>query len=476
MGRRDFVKFLGAAGGALTLGGTCSGKASPGRRPNLLVIVADDLGYGDICGYSCHAGSTPNIDSIAAHGIRFIDAHVTAPVCSPSRAGFMTGRYQQRFGFEFNAGGLQRAHKEGLGLPPSETTLADTLKAAGYATGIIGKWHLGSQPHLHPQKRGFDEFFGCLHGANLYVEPLAAPGIHYVKASDESYRETRPELNPIMRGTTPVDEKRFLTRAFAEEAASYIERHKEEPFFLYLAFNAPHTPLQITDEYYDRFAHITDERHRIYAAMVNALDDAVGAVLATLRSSGLWDDTLLVFFSDNGCATYTRACYNDPLLGGKLTLFEGGQRIPFMMQYPGVLTPGTQYHRMVSTLDLFPTLVSMAGGTLPAGRDGVDLIPFLTGKATREPHDLLYWRSGTNLAVRQGKWKLVKLGRGNHVLLYDVSVDIAEKNDLSAQFPGKVKEMSALLSAWNSQLAEPLWPPRQVIPYEQDGLKFDLFV
>ena len=484
MGRREFVRLAGTAAGALALGGVACkttqlapvAAAKTGRRPNFVVLVADDLGYGDVCGYSCKGGSTPNIDSIAANGVRCTDGHVTAPVCSPSRAGFLTGRYQQRFGFEFNAGGVARSHKEGLGLPTSEITLADSLKASGYATGLVGKWHLGSQPQLQPQSRGFDEFYGFLHGSNLYVEPLDAPGTHFVKASDEEARQTRPELNPIMRGREPVEEKRFLTAAIAEEACGFIQRHREEPFFLYVAFNAPHTPLQITDEYYQRFAHIADERHRIYAAMVAALDDGVGSILASLKQQGLWDDTLVAFFADNGCATYTEACFNDPLLGGKLTLFEGGQRVPFLVQYPGVLPKGVEYGRAISTLDLFPTFVSLAGGTMPAGRDGVDVVPFLTGSAAGDPHEALFWRSGTNLAVRQGKWKLVNLGRGTHVLLFDVSADIGETTDLAAQNPAKVKELSALLAAWDAQLAEPLWPARRVIHVEQQGLKFDLFV
>jgi len=442
----------------------------------VIVIVADDLGYGDVCGYSCRGLSTPNIDSIAKNGVLFRNGHVTAPVCSPSRAGFITGRYQQRFGHEFNAGGAVRCEKQGLGLPTSETTLADAMKAAGYVTGVIGKWHLGSQPQFQPLRRGFDEFFGFLHGADLYYEPLDAPGIHYVQASNENYKKTRDKLHQIYRGDETVKETEYLTDAFAREAVDFITRHKDERFFLYLPFNAPHTPLQVTDKYYQRFPHIQDERKRIYAAMVSALDDGIGRVLETLKANKLWEDTMVFFFSDNGCALYTRACYNDPLLGGKLMVFEGGQRIPFMAQYPGHIPAGTVYDRAISSLDIFPTAVKLAGGEPPAGRDGVDLMPYLTGKAAGDPHEALFWRLGANSAVIQDGYKLVNLGEGEHVLLYNLAEDIGEQHDLSAAQPDKVKSLSKLLADWKSELVEPLWPSRLIAPYEQDGLKFNIFV
>jgi len=446
------------------------------RNPNIIVIVADDLGYGDVCGYSCHGLQTPHIDSLGANGVRFTDGHVTAPVCSPSRAGFITGRYQQRFGHEFNAGAAKRCEEMALGLPTSQTTLADALKKAGYATGMVGKSHLGSRPQFHPMKRGFDEFFGFLHGANLYVEPADRPDVHNAQAQGEQYGRMRAEINPILRGTEVVKEEEYLTDAFTREAVDFIERHRDEPFFLYLPYNAPHTPLQATGLYYDRFGNIADEKKRVYAAMVSAVDDGVGRVLDTLKKNGLWQDTLVVFFSDNGCATYTAACYNDPLLGGKLTLFEGGQRIPFFAQYPRMLPGGVTYQHPISSLDIYPTAVKLAGGSVPEDRDGIDLMPYLTGDRSDVPDRALFWRIGTNSAVRRGPWKLVNLGESRYVLLYNVKEDIGETTDLAAEHPDLVKELSGLLEAWKSELVEPLWPSRRIIHYKEGDLEFDLFV
>lgn len=473
LGRRDFLTL---AGGGIA-GSLCGGCQTAGKRqPNVVLIFADDLGYGDVCGYSCQGSSTPNIDSIAANGVLFTDGHVTAPVCSPSRAGLLTGRYQQRFGHEFNAGGAARCEREGLGLPTSETTVADAMRAAGYATGLVGKWHLGSQPQFQPQQRGFDEYFGFLHGANTYMEPPRGPGIHYAARANENYKDKRSEFHQIYRGTNTVQEKEYLTDAFSREAVDFIDRHHEDPFFLYLAYNAPHTPLQVTSKYYERFPHIADEKQRIFAAMVSAMDDGIGRVLETLKQNNLWDDTLVLFVSDNGCATYTEACYNDPLLGGKLMMFEGGQRVPFMAQYPGRLPAGKVYDGAVSALDIFPTAVALAGAQAPDNCDGVDLMPYLTGEREGDPHQALFWRNGANSAVRQGNWKLVNLTEGRNLLLYDLAADIGEMNDLAAKHPEKLKELSGLLADWNSELVEPLWPSKSVIPLEVEGHKFDIYV
>jgi arylsulfatase A-like enzyme len=473
------VSLVCVAVGAAALIGCAvdsEGTSEPARQPNIVVILADDLGYGDICGYSCVGLATPHIDSLGENGIRFTDGHVTAPVCSPSRAGFITGRYQQRFGHEFNAGAAQRAVQMGLGLPTTETTLADALRGAGYATGMVGKSHLGAIPKFHPMKRGFDEFFGFLHGGNLYMEPADKPGMHNAVTQRESFRTMRAKNNPILRGTTEVKEEEYLTDAFTREAVDFIERHSEKPFFLYLAYNAPHTPLSVTDEYYQRFPDIADEKKRIFAAMVSSVDDGVGRILATLKENELWEDTLVVFFSDNGCALYTEACFNDPLLGGKLMLFEGGQRVPFLMQYPRLLPKGVDYEHAVSALDIYPTALKLAGGTVPEDRDGVDLVPYLTGAPQTTPDRALFWRNGTNSAVRKGPWKLVNLGEGRHVLLYNVIEDIGETIDLAEKHPDKVKELSKLLSDWQSELVEPLWPTRMRIPFKEGDIEYELFV
>jgi len=462
--RRDFLALSGVGTLALVAGGV-TGCASRGRKPNIIVIVADDLGYGDVCSYGCQGGMTPNIDSMAANGMRFTDGYVTAPVCSPSRAALMTGRYQHRFGHEFNAGPAPRCHEQGLGTPTSEIMLPKKMKEAGYATGMVGKWHLGSRPQFHPMERGFDEFFGFLHGGNLYLDPRDQPGVHFMETELSPSKPMREEINPILRGSQPVEEPEYLTDAFTREALAFIDRHKEEPFFLYVPYNAPHTPLMVTDEYYNRFAHIADERHRIFAAMVGAMDDGIGAILNKLKDTGLEKDTIVIFFSDNGCGTYTSACYNDPLLAGKGFHFEGGVRVPFVVQWPGRIAPGQVCSTPVSALDIFPTAVELAGGEMPNDRpiDGASLVPLLTGDKKFVPHDSLFWRSGPNFAVRKGNWKMVNLNH-KRAFLFDLAKDVGEHNDLAERQPEIVKELTKTYEAWGSEMVEPLWSPRMKLP------------
>jgi arylsulfatase A-like enzyme len=451
------------------------------RKPNIVIILADDLGYCDISMYGCKEIPTPHIDSIGKNGIRFTNAYVSAPVCSPSRAGLLTGRYQQRFGFEFNAGPLPRAlSNKDMGLPLSEITLAETLNKAGYATGMVGKWHLGMNNRYMPTQRGFDEYFGFLFGANLYIDP-DKPGVMTRRGNVEgggSAANTRSFRNPIYRNTTPVVEDDYLTDAFAREAVAYIDRHQKVPFFLYAPFNAPHEPFQATQKYLDRFPNVKDERRRVYMAMVSALDDAVGAILKQLRDTGLEKDTLVVFLSDNGCATYTGACTNEPLRFGKLTHLEGGFRVPFAMQWPGHLKAGTVTDQVISSLDLFPTAVAIAGGELPKDRaiDGVNLMPYLTGKNKRAPHEVLCWRNGPNAAVRKGDWKLLK--GGDHYWLFDLSKDIGEQKNLTAQRPEIVEQLKKELVKWEAQMKEPLWPCRKApgALWEVDGIKLDICI
>lgn len=448
------------------------------RKPNVVFILGDDLGYCDVSLYGCREIPTPNIDSIAAAGVKFTNGYASAPVCSPSRAGLITGRNQQRFGFEFNAGPLTRALAEPeIGLPTSEITLAELMKKAGYATGMVGKWHLGMHEKFHPLNRGFDEFFGFLFGANMYIDP-DQPGVKSLDPEGTGVR-IRTARNPIVRGHTVVEEKEYLTDAFAREATAYIERHRREPFFLYVPFNAPHTPLQATAKYYDRFPNIKDERHRIYAAMVSALDDAVGAILKKLRETGLEKNTLVVFISDNGCATYTKACSNDPLRLGKLTPFDGGSRVVFTMKMPGKIKAGMVYERPASSLDLFPTVVALAGGKLPTDRayDGVDLLPYLSGKNKTGPHDVLCWRNGENGGVRKGNWKLFK--GGDHYWLYDLSKDIGEQQNLADKYPAIVEQLKKELADWEARMKPPSWPCRKLgdaFPVVIDGIKLNICI
>lgn len=413
-------------------------KAAP-RKPNILLIVADDLGYADLGVQGCKDVPTPNIDTIARNGVRFTNGYVSCPVCSPTRAGLATGRYQQRFGHEFNPGPAQ-ASDPNFGLPLTEVTLASRMKSLGYATGAFGKWHLGYRPDYHPMKRGFDEFFGFLGGAHSYIDALG------------------DQFNPVMRGTQPVDEKSYTTEAFAREALSFMDRHQKDPFFVYLPFNAVHQPMQALEKYTARFNSIQDLKRRTFAGMLAAMDDAVGRVLTMVRESNLEENTLIFFISDNGGPTGGNTSRNDPLRGFKAQVLEGGIRIPFMMQWKGHLPAGKVYDNPVISLDIHPTAVAAVGGNIPAGAklDGVNLLPYLTGSAKGIPHDKLYWRFGPQWAVRVGDWKLLSQGDGQ-LQLYNLAQDIGEKNNLAASRADKLKELQAAYEAWNKQLMEPRW-------------------
>jgi arylsulfatase A-like enzyme len=353
--------------------------AQPARqanRPNILILLADDLGYADIGANGCKDVATPNIDSLAKNGVRLTSGYVSGPYCSPTRAALLTGRYQQRFGHEFNSGPIQNADPN-FGLPLTETTMADRLKANGYTTALVGKWHLGFERRFHPQRRGFDEFFGFLGGAH-------------------SYLQNRTNRNAIMRGTEPVKDMTYTTDMFGDEAVMFIERNKSTPWFLYLAFNANHAPMEATDKYLSRVEHIQDPLRRTFAAMHTALDDNIGKVLATLKKHGLENDTLIVFLSDNGGPTPVNASRNDPLRGFKAQTWEGGVRVPFIVQWKEKLPAGKVYAQPAMQIDILPTaLAAMGVRAKPEWKlDGVNLLPYLTGENSGSPHDALYWRFG----------------------------------------------------------------------------------
>ncbi|HNT88139.1 MAG TPA: sulfatase-like hydrolase/transferase, partial [Candidatus Hydrogenedentes bacterium] len=385
LGRREFLACLGAGAAAWLTPRAFGESAGDAARPNIIVILADDLGYGDLGVTGCKDVPTPHIDAIATGGVRFTHGYVSCPVCSPTRAGLMTGRYQQRFGHWYNPG-PPVDEQPNIGLPLSETTIADRLKEAGYATGLVGKWHLGLGPEFHPMKRGFDEFFGFPHGSHSYVDSRA---------------DTK---NPIMRGTEAVDEPAYLTEAFTREAVDFIRRRAGAPFFLYLSYNAVHGPLQAPDAYLERFKAIEDETRRTYAAMLSALDDGVGAVLAALREKGIEEDTLVFFLSDNGGPIAVNGSRNTPFSGAKGTLQEGGIRVPFFLRWPERLPAGRTCDLPVISLDILPTCLAAAGGALPsdAPLDGVNLLPYLAGNEGA-PHDYLFWRYHDGAAVRHAQ-------------------------------------------------------------------------
>ncbi|HEX8913683.1 MAG TPA: sulfatase-like hydrolase/transferase, partial [Humisphaera sp.] len=353
----------------------------PSNRPNIVVLVADDAGYNE---FSMNGSKipTPRIDSIAKAGVRFTNGYVSGTVCSPTRAGLLTGRYQNRFGHEFN---IPPAYSETNGMSLGETTVADVLKGAGYRTIAVGKWHLGYAPRFHPLARGFTDYYGFLQGQRSYW-PLAKPS----------------RLNQVLRDREPLPAESFdyLTDELARQAAAYIAASKDRPFFLYLAFNATHAPLHAAP------ADLAAAGGNKIAAMTIGLDRGVGVVLDALAASGLADNTLVVFLNDNGGPG---GHDNAPLRGHKGSTWEGGMRVPFAMRWPGVIPAGKVYDPPVIALDLFPTALAAAGVARPPGKplDGVDLRPFLTGADAGRPHQTLFWKNGAKWAVRHGDLKLV---------------------------------------------------------------------
>ena len=427
--------------------------AAQSGKPNILVIVADDLGWGELTvqGFTKEI-PTPNIDSIANNGVRFTSGYVSGPYCSPTRAGLLTGRYQQRFGHEFNPGPAQTA-ETAVGLPLSEKTLADRLKPAGYATGWFGKSHLGYEPQFHPLKRGFDQFFGFLGGAHSYLNAGA------------------DARNVIQRGTEPVKDLEYTTDAFAAEAAKFIEQKKSEPWFVYLPFNAVHGPLEATQKYLDRFKNIADPKRQKFAAMLSALDDNVGNVLTKVRETGQEENTLVFFISDNGGPTPSTSSGNGPLRGYKAQTWEGGVRVAWFAQWKGKIPAGKVDDRPVIQLDIPATALAAAGvEAQPDWKiEGVNLLPFLTGEKTGAPHDALYWRFGQQIAIRQGDWKLVKApgagaeqGRAGKATtegahLYNLTQDMGEKTNLADKEPEKVKELAAAWAKWDESNIPAKW-------------------
>jgi len=399
--------------------------AATSTKPNIVFIVGDDCGYNE---FSMQGGKipTPRIDSIASGGVRLTQGYVSAAVCSPSRAGFLTGRYQQRFGHH---GNLPFRNLELVGLPLTETLLPAALKPAGYRSIAIGKWHLGWDPKFHPCERGFDDFYGFLHGSRNYF-PLVNPPY-----------QTQLMLN---RDSAGPDKFTYLTDEFGDRAATYIERNKDQPFFLYLAFNATHSPQDATPE------DLNKAGGKKVAAMTLALDRAVGRVLDALDRHHLAANTLVVFFSDNGGENRHD---NHPLRGFKRDMYEGGIRVPFAIRWPAKIPAGGTYDQPVIALDLFATSLAVAGLDLPTGKtmDGINLIPFLTGEAKGRPHQTLFWSYGDGWAVRDGDLKLVlNRDRKGAPELFDLAKDTSEKSDLAAAQPADVARLKSLFTAWKS--------------------------
>lgn len=442
-------------------------------KPNIIVILADDLGYGELGCQGNPQIPTPHIDSLAQQGVRFTAAYVTGPNCSPSRAGLLVGKFPTRFGHEFNPIGAQNENPK-YGLPKGETTLADRLQKAGYVTGIIGKWHLGGAAIYHPYRRGFDEFFGFTHEGHFFV-PAPWHGVttmlrrttlpgggtgrrtfgKVIYGTHMGYDEPDYDANnPIVRGSQPVTETNYLTDAWSREAVDFIHRHRDKPFFLFVAHNAVHSPLQAADAYMRKFEQINDLQRRIFAAMLANLDNSVGKVCRAVEAAGLQQDTLIFFLSDNGGPTRELTSSNLPLRGEKGQMFEGGIRVPFLMAWPGKLPSGTVYHSPVSSVDISATALAAAKSPNQDVGDGVDLLPFVVGNSDQRPHQTLYWRQGRNAALRHGDWKIVRQ-RSAQWQLFNLSQDQSETRDESSNDPDKLSE---LISIWQ-QLDGEMVPP-----------------
>ena len=427
-----------------------AGSAPETARPNILVLLADDLGYADLGVQGAKDIHTPHIDSLAHHGVRCTEGYVSSPMCSPSRAGLITGRSQSRFGHEINWEPEWPADpNDPRGLPLTEKTLADHLKAAGYHTGVVGKWHLGEAPPFHPNRRSFDDFFGFIGGGHNYFCGA------YRDTPPQNYYNSPLERNGVPQPITPG----YLTTVLGDEAASFIHRNKEKPWLLYTAFNAPHTPMQATPELLEHVKHIADESRRTYAAMIVGMDDAVGTILKQLREGGLEERTLIFFLSDNGGTTEDNTSSNTPLRGRKGQMWEGGIRVPFLTQWKGVLPAGKTYDRPVSSLDILPTALAAASTPGLGGQalDGVDLVPYLSGQKSGDPHEMLFWRMTEReiRAVRDGSHKLVKQGEKPN--LFNLATDVRESKDLDGKLPDVRDRLQKAYDEWAATLPKASW-------------------
>jgi arylsulfatase A-like enzyme len=467
MARPDWRRIVFVAGlmGCLWPAAEFARAADDATPPNILLILADDLGYADLGCQGSADVKSPRIDSLAAEGVRCTAGYVAAPQCCPSRAGLLTGRYQNRFGFETNPADAINSY----GIPAAERTIADDLQAAGYATGIVGKWHLGTAKGMQPWERGFAESLWHPNGGVLF--PAKQTGF----------------LPGMRRGREPAEVKGYSTDAFGDAAVDFITRHAAtraadgQPWFLYLSFVPPHWPMEAKPEHMAAFASEPDLHRRTLLAMMASLDENVGNVLDALDATGQRDDTVVFFVSDNGGPTGRprprpdapfefgrNASRNHPFRGEKGNLFEGGIRVPFLVRWPGVIPPGSTYDEPVISLDILPTALAAAGRPAASDRglDGVDLRPALSGEATAPPHETLLWRfrfpapdaGQQKFAIRQGRWKLVR--DGGPPALYDLVADPGEKTDIAAREPERAAALRAEWDRWNATLAEPTWAPR----------------
>lgn len=471
------------------------GRARADRPPNIVLILADDLGWNDLTfgggGVAGGTVPTPNIDSLAAEGVHFVNGYAANATCAPSRAALMSGRYGTRFGFEFTpvpsgmstllrmissqrptrlrpslpgAAGDSPGAMSSLGMPSSEVTIAELLQGQGYHTVHIGKWHLGRADGMAPEAQGFDESLST--DIALYL-PAEDPGVVNAKQDFDPidrFLWSATQFGVSFNGAEHFEPSGYLTDYYTEEAVEVIEANKDRPFFLYLAHWAPHSPLQATREDYEALSHIEHHRERVYAAMIRALDRGVGQVLDALRENGLEEDTLVIFTSDNGGAGYIGLPdVNAPYRGWKMTLFEGGIRVPYFAKWPSRIPAGTTVRQPVHHFDVFTTAAAAGGAELPTDRtiDGIDLLPFATGEARGATHERLFWRSGASQTALVDGWKLNvsrPSGADSRAWLFNLRVDPTEQEDLSATHPEQLAELEAALEAHNAGQAPSMWP------------------
>lgn len=439
--------------GLLTLISVCSLGAQAGKepgnlktlpeRPNFILIVADDLGFADLGFNGSTQIKTPHIDQLAHTGVTFAEGYVSSPVCSPSRAGFLTGINQVGFGHDNNIGGSQPGFDpQFLGLPLSQQTIADHLKPLGYTSGLIGKWHLGDAPQFHPLKRGFDEFWGYTGGGHDYFTS-SPDGKGYKSPIECNYKTPAPIT--------------YITDDVGDESVAFIERHANAPFFLFASFNAPHTPMQATEEDLAQYNHIKDPKRRTYAAMVHRLDVNIGKIVAAVNRQGISENTLIVFISDNGGPVNSNASLNAPYNGQKGILLEGGIHVPFVMNWPKTLPAGMTYPDPVSSLDITPTFVEMSGEISQDHEfDGINLIPYVLDGNSATPHPDLKWRFTISAAIRQGDWKLVRLP-DRLPQLYHLPSDTSEQTNVALKNLKKTEQLLKKLGDWDVGLPHPVF-------------------
>jgi arylsulfatase A-like enzyme len=428
------------------------------NRPNILIILADDLGYGDVGFTGSKEIFTPQLDQLAENGVVCRNGYVTHPYCGPSRAGLMAGRYQARFGLEVNI--TYSPYDLHSGFPLTEMTIAERMKPAGYRTGIIGKWHLGASEPFHPNSRGFDYFYGFLSGGHGYF-PDAVTTTHplLLENGKPHYSANEGCFLPLQRNDNAAGFDEYLTTALSHDAARFV-KESDKPFCLYLAYNAPHGPLEAPVELVKKYRHIEDYNRRVYAAMIDAMDQGIGKVVDALKASGKFNNTLIFFLSDNGGVTSKPGHENEnwadngPFRKGKGSMLEGGSHVPFIVHWPAGLPAGITFDGLVSSLDLAATAVALGGGdTSGSSLDGVNLIPYLTGEKPGSPHDALYWRvrDGVSWAVRTPTAKYLKENwGGTDTELYDMINDPYETHNIVNRAPEKRAALAKLWNEWNA--------------------------